>query len=207
MSRYVFNPEELQEAAALGRGHPMGRRWDLIYDDLRLRHPDHLPRGYRWTFNTAGNVVCQIALIYASPVEYVAFFGTPLGATGFSGRYPWADVWDLMVDGTMRTFIPGQFEPTVYGPGDSAYLPRGMGKGVQYEAHTWMIDYARGLPVTMLPSACPPVCSGGSPRRESGRPARRRGNAHRRRARARRSAPSAVPAWPACVPSCVLRTG
>ncbi len=151
MSRYVFDPEELQEAANLGQGQPVSRRWDLIYDDLRQRHPDHLPRGYRWTFNTAGNVVCQIALVYGSPLEYVAFFGTPLGATGFSGRYPWADVWDLMVAGTMRTFIPGQFEPTVYRPGDSAYLPRGMGKGVQYEAHTWMIDYARGLPVTMLP--------------------------------------------------------
>jgi hypothetical protein len=56
-----------------------------------------------------------------------------------------------MVEGTMRTFIPGQFEPTVYGPGDTAYLPRGMGKGVEYAAGTWMIDYARGLPITMLP--------------------------------------------------------
>ncbi len=81
----------------------------------------------------------------------MAFFGTPIGASGFSGRYPWADVWDLMVDGKMLTFVPGQFEPSQYGPGDPAYLPRGQGKSIVYIGSTWMIDYARGLPITMLP--------------------------------------------------------
>ena len=81
----------------------------------------------------------------------MAFFGTPIGATGFSGRYGHADVWDLMVEGLMLTHTPGQFEPTEYKPGDSAYLKKGTSKGVVYVGSTWMIDYGRGLPVTMMP--------------------------------------------------------
>ncbi len=42
----------------------------------------------RWVFNNAGNLVCQLALVYASPFEYVAYFGTPIGASGFFGPLP-----------------------------------------------------------------------------------------------------------------------
>jgi hypothetical protein len=87
----------------------------------------------------------------SSPIEYVAFFGTPIGATGFSGRYGHADVWDLMVQGRMLTYTPGQFEATEYGPGDPAFLPKGTVKTMAYVGSTWMIDYGRGLPVTMMP--------------------------------------------------------
>ncbi len=151
MPTYIFTPEELQEAADRGAGLPIGERWQIIHAWLRERHPRHIIPEPRWIFNSAGNLVCQLALVYASPVEYVAYFGTPIGATGFSGRYPWGAVWDLMVDGTMLTFTEGQFEPTVFGPGDSAYLKRGAGKSIVYVGSTWMIDYARGQPITMLP--------------------------------------------------------
>jgi hypothetical protein len=39
----------------------------------------------------------------------------------------------------------------VYGPGDPAFLKRGEGKSIAYIGSTWMIDYARGTPITMLP--------------------------------------------------------
>jgi hypothetical protein len=45
----------------------------------------------------------------------------------------------------------GQFEATEYGPGDPAYLPKGTVKTMAYVGSTWMIDYGRGLPVTMMP--------------------------------------------------------
>ena len=148
---YLFDPEELQKIADVGAGLPMGERWAAIHKELVERYPGKVAPEVRWTFNSAGNVVCQIAIVYASPTEYVAFFGTPIGATGFSGRYRYADVWDLMVDGRMITCTPGQMEPTEYGPGDSAYLPRGTVKLMTYVGSTWMIDYGRGLPVSMMP--------------------------------------------------------
>ena len=151
MPQYRFEPQELQELANLGPDLPMAQRWEMMHQELLRRHPKIITPRLHWVFNSAGNVVCQLALVYASPVEYVAFFGTPIGASGFSGRYPWADVWDLMVAGRMLTFTPGKFEPDQYGPGDSAYLARGSGKGVVYDGAAWMIDYARGLPITMLP--------------------------------------------------------
>lgn len=151
MPRYVFDPDELQDIANTGMGLPITQRWGAIHGELRKRHPDKVHPKFTWVFNSAGNLVCQLALVYASLNEYVAFFGTPIGATGFSGRYPFADVWDLMVEGEMRTYIPGQLEPTVYKAGDPAFLPKGQGKGVQYVGSTWMIDYARGPVITMLP--------------------------------------------------------
>jgi hypothetical protein len=148
---YVFDADQLQEIANTGAGLPMGERWDAIHRELQRRYPGKVAPEVRWVFNSAGNVPCQLALVYASPIEYVAFFGTPIGATGFSGRYGHADVWDLMVQGRMLTYTPGQFEATEYGPGDPAFLPKGTVKTMAYVGSTWMIDYGRGLPVTMMP--------------------------------------------------------
>lgn len=148
---YIFDPDELQEIANIDADLPIEQRWDAIHKELLKRYPGKIAPELRWTFNSAGNVICQIAMVYGSPTEYVAFFGTPIGATGFSGRYGYADVWDLMVTGKMLTYTPGQFEPTVYLAGDPAYLAKGTSKGVAYIGSTWMIDYGRGLPVTMLP--------------------------------------------------------
>jgi hypothetical protein len=148
---YVFDADSLQEIANTGAGLPVGERWGAIHKELLRRYPGKIAPEVRWVFNSAGNVVCQIAIVYASTTEYVAFFGTPIGANGFSGRYGHADVWDLMVEGRMLTYTPGQFEPTEYGPGDSAYLAKGKSKAMSYLGSTWMIDYGRGLPVTMMP--------------------------------------------------------
>jgi hypothetical protein len=145
---YIFDGDTLQEIANTGAGLPLGERWDAIHKELQRRYPGKIASEVHWVFNSAGNVPCQLAIVYASPIEYVAFFGTPLG---FSGRYGHADVWDLMVDGRMLTCTPGQFEATEYGPGDPAYLPKGTSKIMSYVGSTWMIDYGRGLPVTMMP--------------------------------------------------------
>lgn len=150
-ANYVFDPDELQAIANTGTGLPIAERWDAIHQELLKRYPGKIAPNIRWVFNSAGNVICQLAIVYASPTEYVAFFGTPIGASGFSGRYGYADVWDLMVDGEMHTYTAGQFEPTIYKAGDPAYLKRATSKGVTYIGSTWMIDYGRGLPITMLP--------------------------------------------------------
>ena len=150
-SRYIFTVSELEEVAALRPDLPMGERWELMRAELASRHPGKIADTLHWTFNAAGNVVCQIAIVAASPREYVAFFGTPVGATGFSGRYPKSDVWDIMVKGEMWACVPGQFEYSTYLLGQTAYLERGSGKIFRYGPNTWMIDYARGNILTMFP--------------------------------------------------------
>jgi hypothetical protein len=141
---YEFTAEELHEIANLGVGLPPDEAWKVIHAELLRRHPGKIKEVPRWTFNSAGTSFCELALVYASLTEYVAFFGTPIGADGFSGRYNKSEVWDLMVDGEMWNYSPGQFQPVISLAGDMAYLPMGEGKGVQYIDHAWMIDYARG---------------------------------------------------------------
>lgn len=148
---YVFTVAELEEIAAIRPDLPLGERWELMRAELAQRHPGKIAETLHWTFNAAGNVVCQIAIVAASPREYVAFFGTPVGATGFSGRYNKSNVWDIMVQGEMWTCVPGQFDYTVYVPGQTGYLARGNGKVFRYGPGTWMIDYARGNILTMFP--------------------------------------------------------
>jgi hypothetical protein len=150
-TRYVFTVAELEEIAALRPDLPLGDRWELMRAELAQRHPGKIADTLHWTFNAAGNVVCQIAIVAASPQEYVAFFGTPVGATGFSGRYNESDVWDIMVQGEMWACVAGQFDYSTYVLGQTAYLTRGNGKIFRYAPGTWMIDYARGNILTMFP--------------------------------------------------------
>ena len=150
-TKYVFTVAELEEIAALRPDLPLGERWELLRTELALRHPGKIAETLHWTFNAAGNVVCQIAIVAASPREYVAFFGTPVGATGFSGRYNESDVWDIMVQGEMLTCVPGQFDYTTYVLGQTGYLAKGSAKVFRYGPGTWMIDYARGNIITMFP--------------------------------------------------------
>jgi len=150
-SQYAFTPEEIQSIANLGQGLPLGERWELMRQELERTHPGKIATSLKWTFNAAGNVVCNLALVYASPNEYVAFFGTPIGSTGFSGYYTQADVWDCMVAGQMYTFDPGQFEKSVYNAGDTAYLKAGSRRVFRYVDSCWMIDYARGNISSMFP--------------------------------------------------------
>lgn len=149
----VFTPEELQEIAKIGfdEGIPLNERFNMMLKELQTRYPGRVADELHWVFNSSGNVLGQLALVYASPTEYIAFFGTPVGATGFSGRYNEADVWDMMVQGEMLTYVPGQFEPDYYYPGDMAYLAKGSIKGFRYVGSTWMIDYSRGNIITMFP--------------------------------------------------------
>ena len=148
---YVFTPEEIQSVANTGANLPLADRWELIRAELSRRHPGRVADTLKWTFNEAGNVICNIAVVYAAPNEYVAFFGTPVGATGFSGYYTEADVWDCMVRGDMYTFDPGQLEKSVYHAGDIAYLKKGTRRVFRYVDSCSMIDYARGNIITMFP--------------------------------------------------------
>jgi C-8 sterol isomerase len=148
---YEFTPEELIEIAGLAPDRPLAERWAIMLGEMEHRHPGKVAGDIRWRFNAAGNVVCQIAMVYASPKEYVAFFGTPIGASGFSGRYAKADVWDIMVQGEMWTARPGEFEKSVFVPGQYSQLAKDDFWTFRYVDSTWMIDYGRGNILSMFP--------------------------------------------------------
>jgi len=152
-THYVFTPEELIQVAKMGEGSPLAERWPAMLKKLQANHPNvYLAPTLHWIFNQAGNVTAEIAIVYASTHEYVAFFGTPIGGRGFSGRYPLSTVYDIMVAGTMQDFKPGDMQAELYNhPGDMETLLLGIAKGMVYADNTWMIDYSRGDLSSMFP--------------------------------------------------------
>ena len=148
---YIFDPHELHEVAKLGVGQET--RDDMIRvvsDELKRRHPAHISLDVPWLFNNAGGAMGQMKLLHCSLSEYILIFGTPIGTEGHSGRYA-TEVYDFVLDGEMWCFHAGEFERSVYAPGDAAYLGADRAKGYAVPSHALMLEYARGPIPTMLP--------------------------------------------------------
>jgi len=62
-------------------------------------------------------------LYYASTSEYIMIWGTPIGSEGHSGRH-FAGFWDTVIDGETWYYAEGQFEKTIYKPGDGSTSAR-----------------------------------------------------------------------------------
>ena len=147
---YLFQPEALHEIARKAVGMPYKEMFTKVTNDLEMLVPGRIRHKQRWLFNTACGATGQMTLLYGSLSEYIILFGTPIGTEGFSGRY-FADVHDFMLDGEMWTYHDGDFERSVYKPGDWARLDRGRAKGYCVKDHAWMLEYARGWIPLMLP--------------------------------------------------------
>lgn len=148
---YVFDPQELHEIAK--RALIQQSRAEIIDSvevELELRYPKHISRGNPWLFNNAGGAMGQIKLLHCSLTEYILIFGTPIGTEGHSGRYG-TEVYDFMLDGEMWCYYPGEFQRTVFKPGDLAYLGPELAKGYAVPSHAYMLEYARGIIPSMLP--------------------------------------------------------
>ncbi len=148
---YMFDPARLHEIARASVGMPLTESFAYITDQLDATYPGHINRKPNWIFNTACGALGQLTLLHASLSEYIILFGTPIGTEGHSGRYS-ADVHDFMIDGEMWTYYEGDFEKTVFRPGDAALLERGRSKGYCVKDHAWMLEYARGWIPFMLPT-------------------------------------------------------
>ncbi len=148
---YLFDPGELHEVAkgALGEG-PRAQLLQRLEDELYARYPKHIARSCPWIFNNAGGAMGQMKLLHCSLSEYILIFGTPIGTEGHSGRYG-TEVYDFMLDGEMWCFHAGEFQRTVYRPGDLAYLGPDQAKGYVVPNHAFMLEYARGAIPSMLP--------------------------------------------------------
>jgi hypothetical protein len=154
---YLFDPAELHDIArtAVGLDDQGGRRpvtavISSVEEQLAARHPRHIERGNPWIFNNAGGAMGQMKLLHASLSEYILIFGTPIGTEGHSGRYG-TEVFDFMLDGEMWCYHAGEFQKTIFRPGDLAYLGADKAKGYACPNGVFMLEYSRGVIPSMLP--------------------------------------------------------
>ncbi|MBN2651724.1 MAG: hypothetical protein JXR63_05015 [Spirochaetales bacterium] len=147
----VFDPQVLSEIAASVVDLPKEQKFDELVKRLEQRYPGVLyTKKRRWVFNTANGAMGAMFLLYGSFKEYLLVFGSPIGTEGHSGTY-WAEVHDIMFDGEMRTYFPGDIDCTIYKPGDHAILPKRKNKGYVIKDNGWMLEYSRGAIPTMIP--------------------------------------------------------
>ena len=150
---YLFDPHLLHEIARKHLDKPKEQMVQGIADELASRYPGHIQKKQRWLFNLSGGYVGVMTILHASLSEYILFFGTPIGAHGFSGRY-WMDVYDYMMAGELSDFSDSSFwEPSVTRPGEFAHLKRGKAKGFKLTPGSWMLEYGRGIIPASLPFA------------------------------------------------------
>jgi hypothetical protein len=148
---YLFDPDKLHDVCR--RAAQQGERGaiiDSVSAELKHLYPAHIELGVPWLFNNAGGAMGQIKLLHCSLSEYILIFGTPSGTEGHSGRYA-TEVFDFMLDGEMWCFHAGEFERTIFKPGDLAYLGADRAKGYAVPSDVLMLEYARGPIPTMLP--------------------------------------------------------
>jgi hypothetical protein len=148
---HVFDPEVLHEIAREAITEKPGAEvLRSVERQLAARYPKHIERSSPWIFNNAGGAMGQIKLLHCSLTEYILIFGTPIGTEGHSGRYG-TEVFDYMLDGEMWCYHAGEFNRTVYKPGDLAYLGPDRAKGYAAPHGAFMLEYARGVIPSMLP--------------------------------------------------------
>lgn len=149
--KYVFDPEKLHEAAKKGVGLPHPDIFIAITNELAQLYPGKIETEQQWVFNNAGGAMGVLTFLYASPWEYLIFFGSPIGTSGHSGRYHFIEDYAYIIDGEFWYVVEGNPERKVYKAGDKHELPKGQVFHYKIPENGWILEYARGPIITMLP--------------------------------------------------------
>lgn len=148
---YLFDPQQLQDVSQRAAGLPHQAMVRALITDLDRLYPGHIEHTENWIMSLVGGATGVMTVLHCSLTEYLLIFGTPVGTTGFSGRYR-IDIFDFLLAGEMWTFTEESCgERTVTRPGDTAVLRRGQVKGYRVSEGAWMLEYGRGPIVTCLP--------------------------------------------------------
>lgn len=150
MSAYVFDPRVIHEISCKHLGQPLTQMFDAIIAELAERYPGMIDTSQPWIYSNAGGVMIQMKLYHATTKEYLMIWGTPIGSEGHTGRNLVA-FYDTVLDGEAWYYKEGEFTRSVYTPGDHILVDRGEAAGMHYPDHVWMIEYARGPLLTLLP--------------------------------------------------------
>ena len=150
MSRYIFDPDVIDECAMTCIGHPKPKMFDVFARAVEKRYPGHIDNNQPWIYSIAGGAMIQMKLYFASLHEYVMIWGTPIGSEGHSGRHHVA-FWDTVIDGKTWYYAEGQFEKRVYRPGDRIFVGKRQACGMNFTDGVWAVEYARGSLMRSLP--------------------------------------------------------
>ncbi|MBC7659246.1 MAG: hypothetical protein H7249_06015 [Chitinophagaceae bacterium] len=154
-TEYTFEVEELQQivkdSVAMRDAGQMNayEQVDYIRNTLAQKHPGKINMHPKWMYNETAGTLGQIQILYCTPHEYMAIFGSSVGTDGHSGRYG-MDVWDIMMSGEMWAASQGQLEKEVYKAGETAILPQGKAKAYKIPEYGYMLDYGRGNVIGVL---------------------------------------------------------
>lgn len=150
MSNYVFEQKVIHEISCKHLGEPLEQMFANITADLAARYPGAIDDSKPWIFNNAGGVMIEMKLLHASAREYIMIWGTPIGSEGHTGRHL-VEFHDTVLDGEAWYYQEGEFQRAVYTPGDYIFLGKGQSAGMHYPDHVWMVEYARGILLSLLP--------------------------------------------------------
>jgi hypothetical protein len=148
---FVFDPLILAGVAKRAAGLPTAQALDQVQHELIALYGEHVAPTRHWVYNAAGAVLGEMTLMHCSPKEYLIFFGTPVPAQGFSGRYHHVEFYDYMLTGEMQTYTEGDLTAQVYKPGEYAHMVKGQSKGFHVTGPSFMLEYGRGSVVTAFP--------------------------------------------------------
>ena len=143
MPKNVFDPDVVHACALECLGKPKPEMFEAFAEAMDRRYPGLLDRTQPWVYSIAGGAVIQMKLYFASLFEYVMIWGTPIGSEGHSGRHL-VGFWDTVIDGETWYYAEGEFEKTVYRPGDRIYVGPGQAVGMDFTNGVWAVEYARG---------------------------------------------------------------
>jgi len=150
MTKYVYDTQVIHEISCKHLGEPLEEMFANITADLEARYPGTIDTTQPWIYSNAGGVMIQMKLYHATTKEYIMIWGTPIGSEGHTGRNLVA-FYDTVLDGEAWYYKEGQFARDVYTPGDYIVVKEGEATGMHYPDHVWMIEYARGPLLTLLP--------------------------------------------------------
>lgn len=142
---YIFNLERLDEIAREGEGLPFEEMSRAVIEAAEAAYPGHIETRQEWIFNLSSGATGMMNVLHASISEFLIIFGTPVGTSAFSGRYP-MEIHDWVLNGTMRTYTeadPGHAAVTTVG--EHASLSKAVVKGFSLEPGTWLLEYGRGF--------------------------------------------------------------
>jgi hypothetical protein len=145
----VFDPDVVHQCAMECLGLPKPQMFDTFANALAKHYPKILDFSQPWIYSIAGGAMIEMKLYYASMSEYIMIWGTPIGSEGHSGRH-FTGFWDTVIDGETWYYGEGQFEKTVYKPGDRIYVGPGQARAMNFTNGVWAVEYARGfLPLSV----------------------------------------------------------
>jgi len=145
----VFDPDMVHQCAMECLGLPKPQMFDVFAQSLSKHYPKILDFSQPWIYSIAGGAMIQMKLYYASTSEYIMVWGTPIGSEGHSGRH-FTGFWDTVIDGETWYYAEGQFEKTIYKPGDRIYVGPGQARAMNFTNGVWAVEYARGfIPLSM----------------------------------------------------------